>query len=88
MNAASGLPSGPSAQLLDAARRSFTAGLNAAADVGAVLFLALAVLAAILLGHVRPSGEEQPNTEPAGAVAGNVGVDEVSTAAPRSYVGS
>jgi MFS transporter, DHA2 family, multidrug resistance protein len=54
VNAANGLPAGPAAQLLDAARESFTVGLNAAAGVGAFLFVALAVLATVLLRHVEP----------------------------------
>jgi MFS transporter, DHA2 family, multidrug resistance protein len=59
------LPAGPAAELLGAAREAFTAGLNAAAGVGAVLFLSLAILAAILLRHVRPyeEGEETDETE-------------------------
>lgn len=66
-NAASGLPAGPAADLLHAAGESFTAGLNTAAGTGAALFLSLAVLAAALLGHVRPhvADEEADETESA-----------------------
>lgn len=59
------LPDCPAAELLVVAREAFTAGLNAAAGVGAVLFLSLAVLATILLGHVRPYEEEADETEAA-----------------------
>jgi MFS transporter, DHA2 family, multidrug resistance protein len=57
------LPAGPAAELLGAAREAFTAGLNAAAGVGAVLFLSLAILAAILLRHVRPYEEDEETDE-------------------------
>jgi DHA2 family multidrug resistance protein-like MFS transporter len=65
VSAAGRLPAGPAADLLDAAREAFTAGLNAAAGVGAVLFLSLAVLAAILLRHVPSydADEEADKTE-------------------------
>ncbi|GAA0971782.1 MFS transporter [Acrocarpospora macrocephala] len=54
--AAAGLTGGLGPELLDAARRAFTAGLNVSAVVGAGLFIALAVLAAVGLRQVRPGG--------------------------------
>ena len=61
--AADQLPTGSAAKLLGAARETLTAGLNAAAGVGALLFLSLAVLAAILLGHVQPYEEDKEADE-------------------------
>ncbi|GAA1018723.1 MFS transporter [Acrocarpospora pleiomorpha] len=55
--AAARLTGGLGPELLDAARRAFTAGLNVSAVVGAGLFLALAVLAAVGLRQVRPGGD-------------------------------
>jgi MFS transporter, DHA2 family, multidrug resistance protein len=57
------LPARPAAELLGVAREAFTAGLNAAAGVGAVLLLSLAILAAILLRQVRPYEEDEETDE-------------------------
>ena len=43
--------------LLDAASEAFTSGLNVVAAIGAVIFFALAVLTAVALRHVPPTGE-------------------------------
>ena len=43
--------------LLDAASESFTSGLNVVAAIGALIFVALAVLTAVALRHVPPTGE-------------------------------
>ncbi|MEW9534657.1 MFS transporter [Microbispora sp. NPDC049125] len=54
--------------LLDAVRDAFTTGLNAVAGVGAALFLAIAVLAAVVLGRVRggaESGHPEAEVQPA-----------------------
>ena len=48
-------PLGP--ELLDAASEAFTSGLNVVAAIGAVIFIALAVLTAVALRHVPPTGE-------------------------------
>jgi DHA2 family multidrug resistance protein-like MFS transporter len=55
--AAQQLPGPLSADLLDAARAAFTAGLNVVGGVGAAIFLWLAVTAAAALRHVRAGGE-------------------------------
>ena len=55
--AAQQLPGPLSADLLDAARAAFTAGLNVVGGVGAAIFLWLAVTAAAALRHVRARGE-------------------------------
>jgi DHA2 family multidrug resistance protein-like MFS transporter len=43
------LPGQPGADLLETARAAFTTGLNAVAGVGAVLFVGLAVVSAVVL---------------------------------------
>ncbi|HEY7488691.1 MAG TPA: MFS transporter [Streptosporangiaceae bacterium] len=53
------LPAAVGGELLDSARAAFTSGLNAAAVLGAVLFVGLTVLAATALRHVRPSVEPE-----------------------------
>jgi DHA2 family multidrug resistance protein-like MFS transporter len=53
------LPAGLGGELLDSAREAFTTGLNTAAGVGAVLFLALAVIAPVVLRRVRPDAEAE-----------------------------
>jgi len=50
------LPGPLGADLLDAARTAFTAGLDTVAGVGAVVFTALAVLAAVAFRHVPATG--------------------------------
>jgi len=57
--AAGQLPAAVRADLLDPAREAFTAGLNVAAGVGTVLFVAAAVLAASTLRRVPSSGQEE-----------------------------
>lgn len=49
-----------SAHLLDVAKQSFTDGLNAVAIVGAVMFLGLAALVAVMLRGVTPTAEGNP----------------------------
>ncbi|WP_283136491.1 MFS transporter [Rhizohabitans arisaemae] len=53
---APGLPGPVGTELLASARDAFTAGLNTTAISGAILFLALAALAAHSLRHVPPTG--------------------------------
>jgi MFS family permease len=59
VSAAGQLPTPLDAELLEGARVAFTTGLNTAAGVSTVLFVALAILAVALLRHVRPSGKAQ-----------------------------
>jgi MFS transporter, DHA2 family, multidrug resistance protein len=73
------LPDQVSAGLLDAVREAFTQGLQLTAITSAALALAMAILAVALLRDV-PTGsepEDQADTEPAGAVAGDAGIEEV-----------
>ncbi len=72
--AAQHLPGQLGAALLDAARDAFTSGLHAVAGVGAVVFVALAILAASLLRHVPPTGQA-PTGQP----------DAVQAAAPTAH---
>jgi DHA2 family multidrug resistance protein-like MFS transporter len=81
--AAAQLPDQLGATLLGAARDAFTSGFNVAAAVAVPAALALAVLAATLLRHVRPSGaaavtEQQTAPE---AAAQPVVLDAVSVPA-------
>jgi MFS transporter, DHA2 family, multidrug resistance protein len=55
--AAAQLPGDVGALLTAAAREAFTTGLNTAAGVGSVVFVAMAVLALSRMQHLRPSGE-------------------------------
>ena len=57
VSAAQHLPGQLGAALLGTAREAFTSGLHAVAGVGAVVFVALAILAASVLHHVPPSGQ-------------------------------
>jgi DHA2 family multidrug resistance protein-like MFS transporter len=62
--AAQHLPGPLSADLLDAARAAFTAGLNVVGGVGAAIFLGLAITAAAALRHVRAGDEAGQRTLP------------------------
>jgi MFS transporter, DHA2 family, multidrug resistance protein len=73
------LPDQVSAGLLDAVREAFTQALQLTAITSAALALAMAILAVALLRDV-PTGsepEDRVDTEPAGAVAGDAGIEEV-----------
>ncbi|MGH9250873.1 MAG: MFS transporter, partial [Acidimicrobiales bacterium] len=71
------LPGPLSADLLDAAGASFTTGLNAVGGVGSAIFVGMAILAAVALRHVRPSGESlQADESAVGTSAAPVGVEE------------
>jgi len=54
--AAQHLPGPLGADLLDAARTAFTAGLTTVAGIGAAVFIGLAVVTAIAFRHVSPTG--------------------------------
>jgi MFS transporter, DHA2 family, multidrug resistance protein len=62
--AAQHLPGPLSADLLDAARAAFIAGLNVVGGVGAAIFLGLAITAAAALRHVRAGDEAGQRTLP------------------------
>jgi DHA2 family multidrug resistance protein-like MFS transporter len=67
--AAAALPDAVGAPLLAAAREAYTSGLTAAASVGCLLFLALAVVAARTLRHLEPSGAAGGSAEVAATPA-------------------
>jgi DHA2 family multidrug resistance protein-like MFS transporter len=78
VSAAQHLPGPLGADLLDAARTAFTAGLTTVAGLGAAIFVGLAVLAALAFRHVPPTGtapaasadaDQAPQRELAAAVA-------------------
>jgi len=56
---ADSLPGPLAEQLLATASDAFTSGLHLAAVIGAVAFALLAVLASVMVRHLRPYGEEQ-----------------------------
>ncbi|GAB3145066.1 MFS transporter [Micromonospora sonneratiae] len=58
--AAGRTPTGPVAELVENARAAFTTGLNVVGGVGAVLFLALAILAIATLRQVDPNDQPGP----------------------------
>jgi DHA2 family multidrug resistance protein-like MFS transporter len=60
LTAAQHLSGSLGADLMDAARTAFTAGLTTVAGVGAVVFTALAVLAAVAFRHVPATGTQEP----------------------------
>jgi DHA2 family multidrug resistance protein-like MFS transporter len=51
------LPAEQATELLDGAREAFTDGMNVTGGVSAALVAVLAVIAAVLLRHIRPSNE-------------------------------
>ena len=62
---AEGLPNQVGAELLDAARESFTQGLRLTAVIGVVIVTSLAILAAVLLRRVSAGSEpESADREP------------------------
>ncbi|WP_166355972.1 MFS transporter [Phytoactinopolyspora limicola] len=62
--AAEQLPAAARAELTDAARAAFTAGMNVTAAVSAGLLIALATITVVLLRHIRPIGHDA-EAEPA-----------------------
>jgi DHA2 family multidrug resistance protein-like MFS transporter len=67
------LPGALGADLLDAARGAFTAGVTTVAGVGTAAFLVLAVLAALAFRHIPPTGA---------APEGQAGADQTPDQAP------
>jgi DHA2 family multidrug resistance protein-like MFS transporter len=72
------LPDPLAAGLLDGAREAFAQALQVTAIASAAIVVGVAVLALLLLRHVRVGSapEDQPNTEPDGAVAGDIGIQK------------
>jgi DHA2 family multidrug resistance protein-like MFS transporter len=62
--AAGQLPDQAGQALLLAARQAFTQGLHLAFTISAAAAIGVAILAAILLGHLRPSSEPQARLDP------------------------
>jgi len=61
------LPGAQAADLLEAARGAFTSGLHSIAAISGLMFVGLAILAAVTLRHERPGGEAQAEEAPAEA---------------------
>src|SRR5829696_2368760 len=77
--AADQLPDWVGTELLDAAREAFTQALQLTAITSAVIVLGMAILAAVLLRHVRTGSEsERPaGLEPDAPIPGSTGVGQV-----------
>ena len=77
--AADQLPDSLGTELLDAAREAFTQALQLTAITSAVIVLGMAILAAVLLRHVRTGSEsERPaGLEPDAPIPGSTGVGQV-----------
>jgi DHA2 family multidrug resistance protein-like MFS transporter len=73
--AAQHLPNQLAAALLTPAREAFTSELHVIATISAILLMGMALLVVIMLRHVRPSSEGQPE-QPDGADAAQVTVQE------------
>ena len=73
--AADELPDQPGTQVLDAARESFTQGLQLSSIMSVALVLGMAILVLVLLRHIRAGGE---TAETAEADAATVAVEERS----------
>jgi DHA2 family multidrug resistance protein-like MFS transporter len=73
--AAQHLPNQLATALLTPAREAFTSELHVIATISAILLMGMALLVVIMLRHVRPSSEGQPE-QPDGADAAQVTVQE------------
>jgi DHA2 family multidrug resistance protein-like MFS transporter len=62
--------------VLDPARAAFTSGLNVVALISAVVLAGVAVLAAVLLRHVAPTGQVAPADATPAATTGALDADE------------
>ncbi|MGH2353483.1 MAG: hypothetical protein ACRDJN_17910, partial [Chloroflexota bacterium] len=71
------LPAELGPALAEAAREAFTRGLQLAVGISAILAIGLAILAMVMLRHVRAGAEpeRQAPLEPEGGAAGRVGVE-------------
>ncbi|MGH6927802.1 MAG: MFS transporter, partial [Dongiaceae bacterium] len=84
LTAAERLPDQIGAALLGTAREAFAQGLQLTAVTSAIVVTALAILAVVLLRHVRAGGDAGMLPDPDGtAVAGSTGVEKASAAARR-----
>jgi DHA2 family multidrug resistance protein-like MFS transporter len=83
---ARGLPDPLGAALLEAAREAFTQGLQLTAIMSAAIVLVMAILAAVVLRHVRTGSEPegQPEPGPDGAIAGGKILDPGASALEES----
>jgi DHA2 family multidrug resistance protein-like MFS transporter len=80
VSAAGHLPAQISMDLLQAAHRAFTTALDAVAGISAIVFIGLAILAAVALRGVRPVGETQASdAEEAGAVPASLSEIAISS---------
>ncbi len=80
VSAAAHVPGRIGAGLLEAAHQAFTTALNTVAGISAIVFVGLAVLAAISLRELRPVGEsEAKDAEEAGGVPASLSEIAVSS---------
>jgi DHA2 family multidrug resistance protein-like MFS transporter len=80
VSAAAHVPGRSGAGLLEAAHQAFTTALNTVAGISAIVFVGLAVLAAISLRELRPVGEsEAKDAQEAGGVPASLSEIAVSS---------
>jgi DHA2 family multidrug resistance protein-like MFS transporter len=80
VSAAGQLPPRLAADLLDATHQAFTTALNVVAGISAIVFVGLAILAAVALRRVRPVGETQAiDGEEAGGVPASLSEIAISS---------
>ena len=80
VSAAAHVPGRIGADLLEAAHQAFTTALNTVAGISAIVFVGLAVLAAISLRELRPVGEsEAKDAQEAGGVPASLSEIAVSS---------
>jgi MFS transporter, DHA2 family, multidrug resistance protein len=80
ISAAAQLPAPLAGDLLIGARAAFTTGLNAVAAVSVALSVALAVLSALTLRHLRPLGDQTTVGEPDEATLDQANLDQATPA--------
>ncbi len=89
VSAGQDLPGPLGAELLVAAREAFTSGLNTVATVSAVSMAAFAILAIVLLRHVRPAAESTAEAETTEEIEVTpVAIETVPIAEPLEPVGA
>ncbi|WP_426502241.1 MFS transporter [Dactylosporangium sp. McL0621] len=77
-------PADVAGALVQSARSAFDNGMNAAAVVGAIAFLALALLPLVTLRHIRPFGAQEKEAKAAAEAKANIGKQPSGHDAPAS----
>jgi hypothetical protein len=77
-------PADVAGALVQSARSAFDNGMHAAAVVGAIAFLALALLPLGTLRHIRPFGAQEKEAKAAAEARASVGKQSAGHDAPAS----